>query len=108
MESSAIATPPFGTQPSAAIGSLHEATLELFAAADPREIAGHLLSVAGQVVPVDGTSLWVPVGDHLQCRGAIGEHAESLSGIQVEAADVGSVVGGESGMSVFAVGVSVR
>jgi len=109
MESSAIATPPFGTQTSAAaIGSLHEATLELFAAADPSEIAGHLLSVAGRVVPVDGTSLWVPVGDHLQCRGAIGENRDSLTGLQVEAAEVGSTVGDEAGMSVFAAGVSLQ
>lgn len=108
-DSSAVATPAFGIDPSQArVAALHEITLELFAADDPSEIAGKLLSAAGRVVTVDGVSLWVPRGDTLECRGAIGENREQLTGVAVAASAAGEPLDSETGVAVFATGVAVN
>ncbi|MGE5102435.1 MAG: hypothetical protein ACM3SX_20810, partial [Deltaproteobacteria bacterium] len=104
-----MATPAFGIDPSQArVAALHEITLELFAADDPSEIAGKLLSAAGRVVTVDGVSLWVPRGDTLECRGAIGENREQLTGVAVAASAAGEPLDSETGVAVFATGVAVN
>ena len=91
VDSSTLAsTPPFGTTPIlVAADALHDATLELIATEDSGAIAGKALAAAGRLFTVDGTSIWVPVGDRLHCRGAIGEHGELLSGASVPASEVG-------------------
>jgi len=86
---------------------LHEITLDLFAADDPGEIAGKLLSAAGHLIPVDGTSLWVPRDDSLECRGAVGEHRELLTGATIPAFRAGDAIDGEGQPAVVATGVAV-
>jgi multidrug resistance efflux pump/GAF domain-containing protein len=86
---------------------LHEVTLDLFSADDPGEIAGKLLTAAGQLLPVDGTSLWVPRGDTLECRGAIGENRERLTGATIAAAAATDPLDGEGDSAIFATGVAV-
>jgi GAF domain-containing protein/multidrug resistance efflux pump len=107
-DSSAVATPAFGIDPTQArVGdALHEVTLDLFASDDPGEIAGKLLGAAGQVLPVDGVSLWVPSVEGLECRAAIGEHRELLAGTTIPASTVGHAVDGEGGFAVLAAGVA--
>ena len=108
-DSSAVATPAFGMDPSQArVGdALHEATLDLFASDDPGEIAAKLLDAAERVVPVDGVSLWVPRDDTLECRGAKGENRELLTGATVAASAVEQPLDGEGAQAVFAAGVAV-
>ena len=85
MDSNTLAaTPPFGTTPVAPVSdALYDATLDLLATDDAGAIAGKALSAAGRVLVVEGTSIWVPSGDLLHCRGAIGEQRERLSGVSV-------------------------
>ena len=90
MDSNTLAaTPPFGTTPVAPVSdALHDATLDLLTTEDAGAIAGKALSAAGRVLVVEGTSIWVPSGDQLHCRGAIGEQRERLSGLTVATDDV--------------------
>ena len=41
--------------------------------------------LSARVLPVEGTSIWVPSGEMLHCRGAIGDRREALSGLSVPA-----------------------
>jgi len=76
------ATPPFGTTPAPQpADALHDATLELLATEDAGAVAGKALAAAGRVLVVQGSSIWVPSGDRLHCRGAIGEQRDRLSGV---------------------------
>ena len=83
MDSNTIAaTPPYGTPPVALpADALHDATLDLLASDDSGAIAGKALAAAARVVPVEGTSIWVPSGGQLHCRGAGGARREEQSGI---------------------------
>jgi len=104
-----VATPVFGIDPSQARASdiLHEVTLALFATDDAGEIAGKLLTNVGEVLPIDGASLWVPRGDMLECRGAVGADRAALSGLSVSATAAAKLVDGESAHAVFATGIAV-
>jgi multidrug resistance efflux pump/GAF domain-containing protein len=104
-----VATPAFGITPSPAqvAGALHEVTLDLFAADDPGQVAGKLLGAAGKLVAVDGVSLWVPRGDTLECRGAIGDNRELLNGRAIPATTAAEAIDGEPDPAVFATGVAV-
>jgi multidrug resistance efflux pump len=83
------ATPPYGTTPVPhAADALHDATLELLTTEDTSAIAGKALTAAGRVLLVEGTSIWVPSGDRLHCRGALGEHRERLSGVSAPAEEL--------------------
>jgi len=83
------ATPPFGTSPVAPpTDALHDATLDLLATDDSGAIAGKALAAAGRILPVEGTSIWVPSGGRLHCRGAIGERREALSSVSVSAEEI--------------------
>jgi multidrug efflux pump subunit AcrA (membrane-fusion protein) len=78
------ATPPFGTSPVAALtDALHDATLDLLTTDDAGAIAGKALALSARVLPVDGTSIWVPTGGKLHCRGATGDRREALNGLSV-------------------------
>ena len=90
MDSNTIAaTPPYGTPPVAlATDALYDATLDLLASDDAGAIAGKALASAGRVLTVEGTSIWVPSGGQLHCRGAIGDRRESLSGVAVPPDDL--------------------
>jgi multidrug efflux pump subunit AcrA (membrane-fusion protein) len=78
------ATPPFGTSSLApAADALHDATLDLLTADDASAIAGRVLSAAGRILTVGASSIWVPSGGQLHCRGALGERRESLTGVSL-------------------------
>ena len=108
-DSSAVATPAFGIDPSQtrAADVLHEVTLALFATDDAGEIAGKLLTRVGDVLPVDGASLWVPRGGMLECRGAVGVDRDALKVLSVSASAVMDAVDGETAHAIFATGVAV-
>ena len=97
-------TPAFGTKPVPAPGdALHEATLDFLATEDAGEIAGKLLAAASRIIPVDGSSIWVPVDDSVQCRGAIGERRSLLSGTTISASSIGGALDDEDDCAVAAV-----
>ena len=88
-------TPAFGTKPVPAPGdALHEATLDFLATEDAGEIAGKLLAAASRIIPVDGSSIWVPVDDSVQCRGAIGERRCDLATHLRDEREIASTLGG--------------
>ena len=95
-------TPTFGTNavPAPVPHALHDATLDFLASDDAGEIAGKLLGAASNVVVADGTSIWIPVGGRVECRGAIGENRALLSGLSVEASNVAGPVEGEDDCAV--------
>ncbi|PYP81487.1 MAG: hypothetical protein DMD35_01900 [Gemmatimonadetes bacterium] len=90
MDSNTLAaTPPFGTSPVApATDALLDATLDLLTTDDAGAIAGKALAAAGRVLPVEGTSIWVPSAGQLHCRGAIGDRREALTGLAVPADEI--------------------
>jgi GAF domain-containing protein len=108
-DSSAVATPPFGITPRQdhVADALLTVTLDLFAADDAGEIAGKLLAAAGQLLPIDGTSLWVPRDESLECRGARGDGREFLTGRSIPAAVASDSLEGEGEPAVFATSVTV-
>jgi multidrug resistance efflux pump len=87
--------------------ALHDATLELLAAEDPGAIAGKALAVAGRVVSLEAASIWVPHGDDLVCRGAVGEQRERVSGRTVQADRIGLPLDDESDSAVAAAEIVV-
>lgn len=102
------ATPTFGTAvPGPAADALHDATLDFLAANDAGEIAGKALAAARRVLTIDGASIWVPDGERIQCRGAIGESRELLSGKTILASLAGGPVDGEQDTAVIAAGIAV-
>lgn len=86
--------------------ALHDITLDLFASDDAGEIAGKALSAAGSLVVVATSSIWVPRGDELECRGAIGEAGEAVSGRRVKAASADTPLPGEEGQAVLNSGIA--
>jgi multidrug resistance efflux pump len=75
--------------PPQATDALHDATLDLLATDDPGAIAGKALAAAGRVITLETTSIWIPAGESLVCRGAIGEHRDRLGGRSVAADRIG-------------------
>src|SRR5581483_1220649 len=73
-----------------AVGALHQITLELFNGRDAGAIAGKVLSSVSRVLVVSTSSIWVPVGDSYECRGAIGERADALTRARMPADAAGS------------------
>ena len=90
-----------------AADTLHEITLELFAVDDPGVIAGLLLGAAGRLLAVRTTSIWVPVGDGFECRGATGDGSERLTGTRAEASTLAETLAAEDGLVHLAAGVAV-
>ena len=90
MDSNTLAaTPPYGTSPVAALSdALHDATLDLLTTDDAGAIAGKALALSARVLPVEGTSIWVPSGGKLHCRGATGDRREALSGLAVPTEEI--------------------
>jgi multidrug resistance efflux pump len=86
--------------------ALHEITLDLFASDDAGEIAGKALAAAGRLLPVGTSSIWVPRGDELECRGAIGEARDAVAGKRVAAADAELPLPGEAGQAVLNAGIA--
>lgn len=80
---------PDGDAPdTATLLTLQEATLDLFASDDAGEIAGKLLGWTPQILAAETISLWVPAGDELHCRGALGAGRERLTGAKIARVDV--------------------
>src|SRR4029079_17328146 len=88
--------------------ALHDATLDFLATEDAGEIAGKLLGAASRIIPVDGSSIWVPVGDSVECRGAIGERRSVLSGTTISASSIGGALDDEDDCAVAAVPLVVN
>ena len=90
MDSNTLAaTPPYGTSPVAALSdALHDATLDLLTTDDAGAIAGKALALSARVLSVQGTSIWVPSGGKLHCRGATGDRREALSGLSVPTEEI--------------------
>ena len=87
--------------------ALHDATLELLAIEDAGAIAGKALAAAGRVVALETVSIWVPNGDQLVCRGAVGEHRDRLGGRTVGAEQIGLPLDDESDSAVAAADIVV-
>ena len=88
--------------------ALHDITLDLFASDDAGEIAGKALAAAGRLLTVGTSSIWVPRGEDLECRGAIGEAREGVSGKRVPAADAGMPLPSEAGQAVLNAGIAAN
>jgi len=102
------ATPPFGTAPvPPATDALHDATLDLLATDDPGAIAGKALAAAGQVISLETASIWVPSGDNLVCRGAIGENRDRLAGRSLGADRIGLPLDDEPDAAIAAADIVV-
>ena len=81
-----------GDGPTTAAEALHEVTLELFATDDQSKIAGLLLQSAGRLLAVRTTSIWVPGEGTYECRGAIGDGSDRLTGRRVAASELADAV----------------
>ena len=80
-DTTAAATPALGVSVVASpIDSLQTLTLDLFASDDPGEVAGKALVAVTRLIAAETVSLWIPDGDECECRGAVGEQREALSG----------------------------
>ena len=90
-----------------ATDALHDATLDLLATDDPGAIAGKALAAAGRVIPLETASIWVPSGDDLVCRGAIGENRDRLGGRTVGAEQIGLPLDDEPDSAVAAAEIVV-
>jgi multidrug resistance efflux pump len=86
--------------------ALHEITLDLFASDDAGEIAGKALAAAARLLTVGTSSIWVPRGDELECRGAIGDGRDAVSGKRVSAAGADAPLPGEAGQAVLNAGIA--
>ena len=86
--------------------ALHETTLDLFASDDAGEIAGKALAAAGRLLTVGTSSIWVPRGEELECRGAIGDARDAVSGKRVAVADADALLPGEAGQAVLNAGIA--
>lgn len=87
--------------------ALHEITLELFRADDQSKIAGLLLQSAGRLLDVRTTSIWVLGEGTYQCRGAIGEGSERLSGKRLPTSELEQPVAVREGVAHLNAGVAV-
>ena len=88
--------------------ALHDITLDLFASDDSGEVAGKTLTAAGRLLSVGTSSIWVPRGDELECRGAIGEAREAVAGKRMPAANADAPLTGEAGQAVLNAGIAVN
>ena len=91
----------------ALFAGLQRATVELFTAEDAGDVAGIALTAAAELLTASGASVWVPVGDDLECRGAIGDGRDRLTGARATAASVRSPLLGENGSPVLTAGIPV-
>lgn len=91
----------------ALFAGLQRATVELFTAEDAGDVAGIALTAAAELLTASGASVWVPVGDDLECRGAIGDGRDRLSGARATAASVRTPLPGEDGSPVLTAGIPV-
>jgi len=102
------AAPGYASAPAASpAGALHQVTLELFAAADAGEIAATALSATFNLLPIEGASIWVPAEEGLECRGAIGENRELLSGATIATTNATQSVQGEHDLAIAAAAIVV-
>ena len=91
----------------AASDVLHETTLDLFEARDPAEIAAKAVAAPARLFPVDTSSIWVPDGELIECRGAVGDGSERLTGTVVSLSAADAPLDGEAGLAVAVAGISV-
>ena len=103
------AAPPVGTTSGQTESSdaLHAATLEFLASDDPGLIAAQLLRAACAAVPADGASIWIPKGESIECRGAVGKSRDGLAGMSIDASSAGFSIDGEVDCAVLAADVVV-
>ena len=87
--------------------ALHEITLELFEADDQSKIAGLLLQGTSRLLDVRTTSIWVPGDGTYECRGAIGEGSERLTGKRISANELAQPIALEDGVAHLAAGVAL-
>ena len=85
----------------------HELTRELLAAEDAEEVAGIALAAAAALPNVSSASLWVPVDDQFECRGALGDANDHLRGVRIPSATASKPIEGEGGHAVLAAGIAV-
>lgn len=90
------------------IDELHETTLDLFASDDKGEIAAKVLAAACRLIAAETASVWVPDGDEFECRGAIGEGGNGLTGARIAAATAAGRLEGEEGQAILAVKITVQ
>lgn len=96
-----------GDGPTTAAEALHEITLELFATDEQSKIAGLLLQSAGRLLPVRTTSIWVPGDGTFECRGAIGDGSDRLTGQRVAASELADAVALSDEEASLSAGVAV-
>ncbi len=101
------ATPALGVSVVASpAGSLHAITLDLFASAAAGEVAGKALLAVQRLVAADTISLWVPDGEYGECRGAVGEDSEAVSGTRTALSSLGSRLPGEGDCAIVTAGIA--
>jgi len=106
-DSTAAATPALGVSVVAApADSLHAITLDLFASADTGEVAGKALLGVQRLIAADTVSLWIPDGDECECRGAIGEQGDVISGSRADMAALGRPLSGEGDVAIVTAGMA--
>jgi len=106
-DTTSAATPALGVAAVAgAPDMLHAITLDLFASDDPGEVAGKALLGVQQLIAADTVSLWVPDQNECECRGAIGEHRELLSGKRLTPDALNRPIDVEGGVAVVTAGVA--
>ena len=94
---------------SAASATLRRNVLDLFTAEDAGEVAGIALDAASRLPGVNGASLWVPIGsDELECRGAVGDGSDRLTGARAPAPDVRRSLPDDDGRAVLTADVLVE
>lgn len=94
-------TPGLSASPAATLLALQEATIDLFASDDASEIAGKVLSWAPRLLALETASLWVPGGDDLECRGALGARREQLAGARIPRSAAARATAAEDGLTVL-------
>jgi GAF domain-containing protein/biotin carboxyl carrier protein len=92
----------------AAADVLHETTLELFATQDPGAIAAKAVDAATRLFPVDMASIWVRDGDLIECRGAVGDGSDRVTGKRVPLSAAADRLDGEAGQSISAAPMTVN
>ena len=106
-DTTAAATPALGVSVVASpIDSLQTLTLDLFASDDPGEVAGKALVGVTRLVAAETVSLWIPDGDECECRGAIGEQREALSGKRVATSALGQPIDDEGEVAIASAGIA--
>lgn len=86
--------------------ALHRVALDLFTAEDAGDIAGVALTAAAELRAVSSASLWVPVGESLECRAALGNGAEALDGACASSDEISGPLPGEDEDAVLCAGIA--